>query len=142
MGTRADFYVQESDATLNWLGSIAWDGYPEGIDAPVMDAKSGDEFRAALSDFFAKRDDVTLPAQGWPWPWNTSDTTDYGYVLIESRGVFYCPFGHDVFAANAEPDEDGERVPVADLQFAYPGMADRKNVALGSNRSGVIIVSA
>jgi hypothetical protein len=141
MGTRADFYVQ-APTGLEWLGSIAWDGYPDGIDAPVMAAKSADEFRAALTYFFAKRDDVTLPEQGWPWPWNTSDTTDYGYVLIEGRGVFYSGFGGEFYAADSEPDEDGEHMPAADVAFEYPDMADRKNVARGSDRSGVMIFSA
>lgn len=141
MGTRADFYIQGVDE-LDWLGSIAWDGYPEGIDAPVMAATSADEYRAALTDFFAARDDVTLPAQGWPWPWSTSATTDYGYVLIEGRGVFYCSFGSEVYAADSKPDEDGELTPVSDVTFEYPDMSDRKNVARGSNRSGVMIFTA
>lgn len=31
MGTRADFYVGRGESA-EWLGSIAWDGYPSGID--------------------------------------------------------------------------------------------------------------
>lgn len=37
MGTRADFYVKRTDHLL-WLGSIAWDGYPDGIDESVIGA--------------------------------------------------------------------------------------------------------
>jgi hypothetical protein len=30
MGTRADFYVGRGE-TAEYLGSIAWDGYPDGL---------------------------------------------------------------------------------------------------------------
>lgn len=137
MGTRADFYIAKSDSPdgLDWQGSIAWDGYPDGIADAVLHAKTADEFSAALTTFFADRDDVTIPADGWPWPWDDSATTDFGYVLIEGRGVFYCPFGGDVYAAASSG-----RTPVADVAISYPDMSDRRNVAQGSNRSGVIVV--
>jgi hypothetical protein len=35
MGTRADFYVGRG-GQAEWLGSIAWDGYPSGIDKWVF----------------------------------------------------------------------------------------------------------
>lgn len=141
MGTRADFYTADADgANLDWLGSIAWDGYPDGIDEAVMGAKTADDFRAALATFFADRNDVTLPEQGWPWPWDDSRTTDYGYVLIEGRGVFFECFGGGACLATDPSDEDGKRKPVDGVSFTYPNMADRKNVARGSDRSGLIIV--
>lgn len=40
MGTRADFYVRK-DSQMEYLGSIAWDGYPSGIDEAVL--RSTDE---------------------------------------------------------------------------------------------------
>lgn len=30
MGTRADFYKNIEPEKMEWLGSIAWDGYPKG----------------------------------------------------------------------------------------------------------------
>jgi hypothetical protein len=40
MGTRADFYIAIEGETphLEWLGSIAFDGYPEGIPPSVWRA--------------------------------------------------------------------------------------------------------
>lgn len=34
MGTRADFYIRnrkEEETVMEYLGSVAWDGYPEGF---------------------------------------------------------------------------------------------------------------
>ena len=33
MGTRADFYIGKG-TDAEWLGSIAWNGYPDGIGRP------------------------------------------------------------------------------------------------------------
>jgi hypothetical protein len=63
MGTRADFYVGRG-ADMEWLGSIAWDGYPPGIRGGVLAATSEADFRALLSAFLAPREDVTLPNDG------------------------------------------------------------------------------
>lgn len=140
MGTRADFYIANTDG-LDWLGSIAWDGYPDGIDSAVIEAKSADTFRAALAAFFSGRDDVTLPEQGWPWPWNTSDTTDYGYVLIEGRGVFFRAGGGKICSAADEIDEEGERASITGVSFEYPDMSAIKAATLGK-RSGLLIFTA
>jgi len=84
MGTRADFYVGKGE-TATWIGSIAWDGYRDGIDTEVLQAKSEAEFRAAVMRFFVERDDVTLPTRGWPWPWNTSQLTDCSYWFFDGK---------------------------------------------------------
>ena len=63
MGTRADFYVGRSE-TAEWLGSIGYDGYPEGIDKAVLNATSEEEYRKAVTDFFASVDHSTIPEDG------------------------------------------------------------------------------
>ena len=69
MGTRADFYVGRGQKA-EWLGSIAWDGYPDGLsDIPVLSAQTEVAFRAAVRDMLASRKDGTTPEMGWPWPW-------------------------------------------------------------------------
>lgn len=138
MGTRADFYVAKPD-TLEWLGSIAWDGYDIGH---VALAPTEEQYRQSVEEFFASRDDVTRSEQGWPWPWDTSDTTDYGYVFVEGHGVLYSSFGGKVFCAADEGDEEGERQEIKGVTLAYPNMSDRKRVATGSNRSGLIVIAA
>ncbi len=80
MGTRADFYIGRG-ANAEWLGSIAWDGYPSGIPASLLNAPSEEAFRRELALFAEKREDWTAPEQGWPWPWDNSQTTDYAYAF-------------------------------------------------------------
>ena len=67
MGTRADFYIRE-DNGLEWKGSIAWEGYPSGIDVALLKARTTDEFAAALDAFLSTKDCSRRPEDGWPWP--------------------------------------------------------------------------
>lgn len=136
MGTRADFYIGRGEQA-EWLGSIAWDGYPEGISAQLLGCTSREAFQHALADFFKDRDDVTLPDHGWPWPWDTSHTTDYAYAFDGARVWASC-FGSAWFIATEQrPDDDADDAGDAAI---FPNMKDRKNVAWG-NRSGMIVVS-
>lgn len=137
MGTRADFYVgRGTDA--EWLGSIAWDGYPSGIVDPVLHATDEAEYRQAVEMFLDSREDKTLPADGWPWPWDDSNTTDYAYAFDGSAVHASC-FGGNWFDPSI--DTDGEDPEYSDVAAAFPNMKDRKNVARG-NRSGVIMITS
>jgi hypothetical protein len=61
MGTRADFYIKKADEPeLVWIASIAWDGYPDGIDKEILNAKSQTDYIASLQKFISKRDDVAV----------------------------------------------------------------------------------
>jgi hypothetical protein len=148
MGTRADFYIGRG-LEAEWLGSIAWDGYPDGITltqaerdriAPgwpdgghLFDATTDKEFRERLAAFFLNRDDVTLPTMGWPWPWEDSRTTDYAYAFHEGR-VFASRFGRSwIDPRQPEPEEELPK------DVVFPDMTDRKKVTLGK-RSGVIVL--
>lgn len=91
MGTRADFYMGRG-ADAEWLGSIAWDGYPEGIPDEIFAAETAESWREEVTKFLADRKDRSLPSDGWPWPWNDSTTTDYAYAWDD--GVKICGFGH------------------------------------------------
>lgn len=117
MGTRADFYVGKGP-NAEWLGSVAWDGYEWAEDDapnPLRTAKTEEEFRAAVEDILTIREDSTRPEMGWPWPWDTSETTDYAYYFHEG-------------------------VVRWDDRDDWPDMSEKKNVALGSKRSGIIVI--
>jgi hypothetical protein len=146
MGTRADFYIgRGKDA--EWLGSIAWDGYPDGLTADsdkcaedlnkveLLAATDGAGFRDALTSFLATRDDATYPNQGWPWPWNDSRTTDYAYAFDGGK-VWASSFGGEWFdPLLPEPEDDeGEKVAV------FPNMKQRKSLTLGK-RSGLTTIT-
>lgn len=125
MGTRADFYIGRGQ-DAEWLGSVAWDGDEwcrawgdngwEAADSALTLAKTADEFRAAVAAIEAARDDFTTPADGWPWPWDDSNATDYAYV-------FY----------------DGSvKIPRVDVSW-FPNMAARRNMQWG-DKSGLVML--
>jgi hypothetical protein len=132
VGTRADFYVGRGESA-EWLGSIAFDGYPEGVDDTIRKAATERQYREAVEMFLASRDDATLPAMGWPWPWDNSRTTDYAYAF-DGGTVYASCFGHGWFLAiqDETPEDDGPKVP-------FPDMSARRNLTLG-RRSGLIVV--
>ncbi len=146
MGTRADFYVGRG-TQAEWLGSIAWDGHPASVfeDDNVMPTLAVEEsqWRAWVAQFLQDRDDATLPADGWPWPWDDSGTTDYAYAW--DGGVVYASgFGHGWFAVDSakdcfgEPDEDDDDY-VATEHATFPRMDTGKYAPAVSQRSGVIL---
>ena len=150
MGTRADFYVGRGEQA-EWLGSIAWDGYPDGVfaarrqDAEYIPNDITDEqsWRDHVVAFLTPRKDHTFPEQGWPWPWSDSGTTDYAYAL-DGGQVWGSCFGRPWFlVADGEPrDDDGERIEWENTPRAaviFPDMSERKAVTYGS-RSGVMII--
>jgi hypothetical protein len=137
MGTRADFYLgRGKDA--EWLGSIAWDGYPEAIDCVILQAGTKPEYLAAVKAFLAGRDDSTLPADGWPWPWEDSNTTDCAYAF-DSEKVWVSWFGRDWYlAADPAPVED-KNEPYRRHYQEFPNMRDKMNVRLDKG-SGLIVM--
>ena len=141
MGTRADFYLGR-DEGAEWIGSIAWDGYRDGIDDAVLAASTEEEFRLAVSDFFATRDDVTRPHQGWPWPWGSSRTTDCSYWFFDGKvwderdGTY-----QDCTIPEPETDDDYEKSVKGAARISFPDMSARKNVQFGGNRSGLIVIT-
>jgi hypothetical protein len=149
MGTRADFYVGRGPAA-EWLGSIAWDGYPAGIDSTVFQAIDESDYRGLVSAFL-RREDGTTPDMGWPWPWDDSGTTDYAYAY-DGGAIYGSSFGHEWFVVDlskinggeygdAQTDEEMERIDSergSIPKVTFPNMKDRANVTLGP-RSGVIV---
>lgn len=134
MGTRADFYIGRGE-NAEWIGSIGLDGYPEGIDKPVLGATTDQEFRAAILEFFTGRDDVSIPEHGWPWPWEDSRTTDYTYALDGGKVWASC-FGTEWFDPTVEqPDSEDEQPTVA----VFPNMKVRQSVTFG-RRSGLMVI--
>src|SRR5687767_2776564 len=106
MGTRADFY-EGRGTEAEWLGSIAWDGYPEGIDDTILKATDSEIYRSRVTAFLESRDDATFTEKGWPWPWDDSRTTDYAYALDEGKVWASC-FGHGWFDPLTQNADDNE----------------------------------
>jgi hypothetical protein len=143
MGTRADFYVGRGPEA-EWLGSIAWDGNPSGVGfdrphgATALRATTEEIYRRAVNNFLASRDDATFPVQGWPWPWDDSNTTDYAYAF-ENGAVYASSFGYTWFPVHLDAPHCGEPEESGSKGQPFPDMTARKAVTYGP-RSGVIVL--
>lgn len=137
MGTRADFYVGRG-ASAEWLGSVAFDGYPDGIEGAVLGAKGEGEFREAVAKFLASKSHATLPEMGWPWPWNDSRMTDYAYAFADGA-VLASGFGSAWFDPKIKRDDDDDDDDYSAEGAIFPDMSARKSVTYGQ-RSGLIVV--
>lgn len=166
IGTRADFYVRKGK-DAKWMGSIGFDGYPDGIEPQkcrfkkgehLLESKTEDEFLQRLALFFDKRNDVTRVPQGWPWPWETSHTTDYAYVFDKdhvdiynfgSGPVFYHNYMdhyNEYLRRNRLSEEELKVLPEQPELFAntkaeFPDMTHIQNLTFGQ-RSGAIVVTS
>ncbi len=155
MGTRADFWLGRGEKA-EWLGSIAWDGHPENF-LDLAKTKTPEAFRVAVATLLGERDDGTVPADGWPWPWTDSHLTDYSYAFDVGRvyrtehvrEVLPCPnckHGKNkawvLLGTNPETDDDGYLPARPEYGVAsFPDMTSLKRVAEpGTARSGVMVL--
>lgn len=140
MGTRSDFYVGRGPEA-EWLGSISWDGYPAGVDDAVFYPTTEHEYRTAVTNFLASRDDRTLPTEPWPWPWNDSGTTDYAYAY-ENGKVYASSFGRAWFEVNPNEENGGEPEDAEEDVAVFPDMSGRKG-SWGHimGKSGLLVAS-
>lgn len=161
MGTRADFYLGRGQ-DAEWLGSVAWDGYPDGIDLTLAEqeemfpggpmtsahrpfpeaehpfrAETEQQWRDAIRRYFEHRDDVSLPADGWPWPWNDSAATDFAYTFEDGKVYASCCGGPWVQMPCT--DEEAFEDPPGDTAV-FPDMQDRKRVRLSGPASGLTVI--
>ena len=124
MGTRADFYVGRGE-NAEWIGSIALDGYPSGIPDHVLSVESEIGYRKYVKEFVSGNNG-RLPKDGWPWPWEDSQTTDYAYAL-DGEKVYASCFGHVWFdpKKSPEPEDYGDKVEI------FPNMKEVQKVTDG-----------
>lgn len=135
MGTRADFYVGRGEQA-EWLGSVAYDGYPSGIDEQLLKCQSEQTFRKAVRALLAEREDRTLPEDGWPWPWEDSRTTDYAYAF-DAGAVHASYFGRPWFDATKEVDDVDELEGPAPV---FPDMSKGKQRERFGPHSGIMLL--
>jgi len=139
MGTRADFYI-ERDKTLEWCGSVCWDGY-DVVHSSIEDknnpsfvkyATTEEDYLEAISNYSKERiemsSDWISPSEGWPWPWDNSHNTDCSYVFRNGKVDCY-EWGRLI----NENDDDGEILK----DNRFPDMSSIKNV----KDAGFIIIS-
>jgi len=138
MGTRADFYVGKGE-DCEWLGSIAWDGYPDGIEPNILACTDEEVYRVYVQAFLDSCDDATLPEMGWPWPWPDSRLTDYAYTFDEGK-VKIVTLGQvfDSVEELQERPDDAPYVSWEKRELYFKDMTAIQNINLG-RRSGLLI---
>jgi hypothetical protein len=174
MGTRSDYYVGVDPEKMEWLGSNAWDGYVDGVIDEENVGKEGRITPAFVVDEHTWRQEVdhylsystgcTWPEEGWPWPWEDSNTTDYAYTYHEGQ-ILVASFGgkwftlkqyaqlydieEEVEAMELETfdEREAERkrrsglVAPAAPDAVFPNMKDRQNVRMDKG-SGLMLIGA
>jgi len=136
MGTRADFYVGRG-LEAEWLGSIGWDGYPAGIGPEVLAGSTSEEtWRSAVAALLDADESASTPADGWPWPWEDSRTTDWSYAWDD--GVWCSCFGYR-WVTPIESDDDDYPGENEKKEAIFPNMEERAAVTFGG-RSGLIVL--
>lgn len=147
MGTRADFYIgRGKDA--EWIGSIAMDGYPfrPGHPVELLNITDRAKYRRAVRKIINEVGHGTTPDQGWPWPWENSQTTDYAYAFDKGRDgkwrVYAACFGHGWVPRGKFPsDESDARDAFWNRpKVEFPEMTPPADPL--HDRSGLIVVSA
>lgn len=88
MGTRAQFFIgnPEDLEKREFLGCIAWDGYPDGdCGKALRHVKTAGGFRRAVSLLAKQRDDFTDPnKRSFPFPWHDDlFLTDLTYAFFD-----------------------------------------------------------
>lgn len=84
-GSRADFWVGVGPGA-EWLGSVPYDGnqwrYPSSALQRVV---SEQDYRECVACILAGDKYASKPSDGWPWPWDTSEDTDFVYTWVNGR---------------------------------------------------------
>lgn len=112
---------------LIWLGSIPFDGYPDGQPRSIIRATTKEEYLELIGEFSKEHPHFITPSDGWNWPWEDSNTTDYAYCYFRGKVWANC-FGRGWFLATAEPPDFPE----------FPKMSVQKQI---NSKSGIMIIS-
>jgi hypothetical protein len=135
MPSRADFYVGRGyDA--EWIGSVAWDGYPPGIPKKVLEAEDEASYRREVLNFMKRRSDGATPDGGWPWPWNDSAGTTYTYAFDGTKVWASC-YGSSWWAP---PDPEPDRKTLRRKAANFPDMSMRRKLADDGSGERVLVV--
>ena len=128
MGTRADFYVGIKKDEMQYLGSIAMDGFHDTV-LPEIVAVDEREYVRKVQSLITSREDGSIPERdGWPWPWENSSGSDYAYTFANGL-IWYSRFGDPWISSD-------DRQATNDPEF--PDMTSIKKVTFGK-RSGLIV---
>lgn len=124
--TTADFYIQASDGSLEWIGSKGFDGYPWNEELKcVIEATTRPEYEQALVKLAESSDDFTRQEQGYPFGRKSSAESPYTYVWVKEGYVA-------IYKKGRPSDED---FPV--LKFPKLDGIRQSNVAVKAKGAGI-----
>ena len=93
MGTRAQFFIGDpcDIEKREWLGCVAFDGYPAGDLKSLAKCKTEADFRNTLAKISAERYDFTDPVKhDFPFPWKDDlFLTDCTYFFMGDMVMFH-----------------------------------------------------
>lgn len=127
MGTRADFYIGKG-IEAEWIGSIAYDGYPDGIAIKILLADTEEIYRRRVTSFLLSLRHSILPEDGWPWPWKDSSGTNQVYAFFNGKVWL----GHYNL-------QKGWRDPLKDLNEEYCECLYEKGCSCWCGELGIVI---
>lgn len=147
MGTRCDFYTVNDTKKLVWVGSYGWDGNPGGVQEMMGIHKSTSQgnYVKRIVDYLKANDGYIAGEDGWPWPWETSATTDYYYIFHEDK-VYVGAWGGELVEINIYlkhedsicEEEDGFEEYFSGVKFELPDMSKIQKVDYGKG-SGIMV---
>jgi hypothetical protein len=114
MSTHADFYIGRG-LDAEWIGSMHFDGYPQGMPARLLQSVDSVHYRALVEAIIEKGNGYTV-SNGWPWPWENSRETEFAYAYDD--GVVYVSNYGSIWRELA--DEVRDDLPV------FPSMTQHK----------------
>jgi len=114
VGTRADFYVGRGH-DAEWIGSIGYDGWPDGAPRPTLTKATEEWFRFSVAIIADVR-----PEDGWPWTWKDSGTTDYAYAF--EGGRVYCSASGGPWQDALKWDDDADDTAGMAKVAVFPDM--------------------
>lgn len=142
MGTRAQFFIGNPQDVEHreWLGCIAWDGYPKGDCEMLKDATTPDQFRALVATLAASRADFTDPQKNdYPFPWHDDIfITDCTYAFFDGA-TQYASFHTGWTTLAKRLSEDVETWEAAVPDKLVPAPAPR-NVGKPAGRDSLTIL--
>jgi hypothetical protein len=135
MANKADFYIGRGPMA-EWVGSIQWDGYRDGLPRTVLEAETEEEYRAAVASFLKGRADSVTPEKGWPWPWEDSRGTNYAYAFDEGEVWGSCHGSSWWKARKKEPEHTSLKRGIA----RFPDMSLVKKMTSSPDGGGILII--
>lgn len=111
MATRADFYIMNTDGSLELLGCTLND-----YDGPFEDATNEDQFRKEVSIMLQRNESV---AGKWYWPWKNSHISDQVFIFKKTPKLLNKKKGVVMTKVHINPDTTEDQLAIVRFEDRY-----------------------